>query len=351
MNPQNNGVDYRRQSALRDEDDLRMRAASQSIAATSEGSFSPPLQSTRWTTSTYGSNESAGAASAIGRQQQIPMEMSRSPPNGNGVMGYLDDQSTGLSPSDASVFSSPSSYSYGDNLEKSRSRGDSLVHEQCFPPRQTSLQAPDPQAHPKRQPSAESVNSSVFDIIEYASNGSGSMGNPKRNSTVSAAPSSVYSPIVLQPPAYPSHPIPHQQPGQANGSPSRTTSEQSLVTLQGNSTSNSGEYSPTIMDGLIPVETEGSIRNMPLPLRLPDCNIGTHSSFYKLKGFCKGAEEAQRGGLGFKKIKRPVGVSVPAGHQLLFPCETSVLTIHCRGFPWPSSRSALIACSSLNIKV
>ncbi|RYP11356.1 hypothetical protein DL765_007786 [Monosporascus sp. GIB2] len=31
------------------------------------------------------------------------------------------------------------------------------------------------------------------------------------------------------------------------------------------------------------------------------------SSFYKLKGFCKGAEEAMRGGIGFKKIKRPVG--------------------------------------------
>ena len=314
VNPHNNGLDYRRQSSLREEDDLRMRAASQSIAVSSEGSFSPPLQNIRWTTSTYGSNDSAG------RHQQITMEMARSPPNGNGMMGPLDDQSTGRSPSDVSVFSVPSSYTYGDNMEKTRSRGDSLAGEQNFPPRQASLQAPDHETHPKRQPSAESVNSSVFDIIEYASNGSGSMGNPKRNSAVSAAPSSVYSPIVLQPPAYPSHPIPYQQPGQANGSPSRTTSELSLATLQGNSGgSNSGEYSPTIMDGLIPVETEGSIRNMPLPQRLPDCNIGTHSSFYKLKGFCKGAEEAKRGGLGFKKIKRPVGVSVPATPEVSPP--------------------------------
>ncbi|RYP55829.1 hypothetical protein DL771_012296 [Monosporascus sp. 5C6A] len=36
-------------------------------------------------------------------------------------------------------------------------------------------------------------------------------------------------------------------------------------------------------------------------------HIGPNSSFYKLKGFCKGAEEAMRGGIGFKKIKRPVG--------------------------------------------
>lgn len=349
INPQNHDPEHRRLSTQREEDELRMRTASRSIAASSEGSFSPPPQNIRWTTSTYGSNDSTAASIGVGRQQQPPMEMSRSPPNGNGMIGNLDEHSTGRSPSDASLFSYPSSYIHGDNVEKSRARGDSLIGDQCFPPRQASLQTPDQQL-PKRQPSAESVNSSVFDVIEYASNGSGSMGNPKRNSALSAAPSSVYSPIVLQPPAYPSHPIPYQLPGQADDSPSRPTSGQSLATLAGNSGPNSGEYSPTIIDGLIPVETEGSVQNMPLPQRQPDCSIGPHSSFYKLKGFCKGAEEARRGGLGFKKIKRPVGVSNAPGHQMICLTEDRKLTV-VRVFQWLSSRSARTVCSNSSIKV
>ncbi|RYP53896.1 hypothetical protein DL768_001208 [Monosporascus sp. mg162] len=127
------------------EDERRMREASQSARASSEGSFSPPPQSTRWTSSTWGSDDSAPAAFHINQQQNHPLEHGRPPPSGN---------------------------------------------------------------------------------------------------------------IVL---------------------------------------------------GLIPVETEGSIRGMPMPPRQPDCSIGPNSSFYKLKGFCKGAEEAMRGGIGFKKIKRPVG--------------------------------------------
>ncbi|KAK7956951.1 uncharacterized protein PG986_006173 [Apiospora aurea] len=59
--------------------------------------------------------------------------------------------------------------------------------------------------------------------------------------------------------------------------------------------------------GIIPVETETHEENGPMPSRKPDCQIGPHSSFYQLKGFCKGAEEAVGGGLGFRKIKRPVG--------------------------------------------
>lgn len=63
-------------------------------------------------------------------------------------------------------------------------------------------------------------------------------------------------------------------------------------------------------EGLIPVDMESPMRDeQSIPPRESDCTIGPFSSFYKLKGFCKGAEEVMQGRLGFKKIKRPVGVS------------------------------------------
>jgi hypothetical protein len=70
-----------------------------------------------------------------------------------------------------------------------------------------------------------------------------------------------------------------------------------------------------IYEGLIPVDMENSTtsHDLSVPLRDPDCSITPYSSFYKLKGFCKGAEEAQRGQLGFRRMKRPIGVS----HEIL----------------------------------
>lgn len=59
--------------------------------------------------------------------------------------------------------------------------------------------------------------------------------------------------------------------------------------------------------GIIPVVSEEP--DAPhMPPRKPDCSIGPHGSFYKCKGFCKGAESAVRGEAGYKRMKRPMGV-------------------------------------------
>ncbi|RYP91829.1 hypothetical protein DL770_002085 [Monosporascus sp. CRB-9-2] len=72
-----------RKSVHKYEDERRVREASQNARASSEGSFSPPPQSTRWTSSTLGSNRSAPAAFRINQQQNNPLEPGRSPPSGN----------------------------------------------------------------------------------------------------------------------------------------------------------------------------------------------------------------------------------------------------------------------------
>lgn len=59
-------------------------------------------------------------------------------------------------------------------------------------------------------------------------------------------------------------------------------------------------------NGLIPVETE----NEPPPKTpnpcVEDCSIGSTSSFYLQKGFCEGAQDVIRGGIGVRKTKKPV---------------------------------------------
>ncbi len=324
VNPPNQGLEDHRRSTHRDDDDRRMRAASRSFGPGSEGSFSPPPQSARWTSSTYGSNESSSAPAPLqaSRQQKNASDLGQSSSNSNDATGHAYNHVSSRSPSDASLFSCPSPLTQNATVEKGHGRGNSLNSEHNFPTRQASLAAHNQLSCPKRQPSAESVNSSVFDIIEFATNRS-PVENVKRSSMMSAAPSSQYSPIVLQPPAYPSHPLPHKQPGRLD-SISGTIGNRSMITLPGNTSPESLRFSPSILDGLIPVETEGSIRNMPLPPRQPDCSIGPNSSFYKLKGFCKGAEEARRGGLGFKKIKRPVGVSNVTTHPAILNDELTV---------------------------
>jgi len=67
-------------------------------------------------------------------------------------------------------------------------------------------------------------------------------------------------------------------------------------------------HSPVEFDhGLIPVDTESSTTQVPLmPPREADCSIGLGSSFHLLKGFCDGAKEVQRGGVGVKQTKKLV---------------------------------------------
>lgn len=85
----------------------------------------------------------------------------------------------------------------------------------------------------------------------------------------------------------------------------------------------STQYTPPVVPiqpidhGLILVE-----RDPPLPIitnkaASKTCVIGTGSSFYISKGFCEGAREVVRGGIGVKKTKKPV-VSV---YSPLFRCQ------------------------------
>lgn len=63
-----------------------------------------------------------------------------------------------------------------------------------------------------------------------------------------------------------------------------------------------------IPDGLIPVAEELSQPEIEpeVPIRRADLRITEISSFHQLKGFCEGAKEVMRGGLGVKRIKKHV---------------------------------------------
>ncbi|KAK0391165.1 hypothetical protein NLU13_0666 [Sarocladium strictum] len=65
---------------------------------------------------------------------------------------------------------------------------------------------------------------------------------------------------------------------------------------------------------LIPVDAdlkEERTSSSPLPLA-GDCSITPQSSFWLAKGFCDGAKEVSRGGIGIKKTKKPVGFTTSA---------------------------------------
>jgi hypothetical protein len=47
-------------------------------------------------------------------------------------------------------------------------------------------------------------------------------------------------------------------------------------------------------------------RSAAVVLREADCTITLDSSFYQLKGFCDGAKDIIRGGLGVKKVRKTV---------------------------------------------
>ncbi|KAK7420857.1 hypothetical protein QQZ08_010186 [Neonectria magnoliae] len=60
---------------------------------------------------------------------------------------------------------------------------------------------------------------------------------------------------------------------------------------------------PEVDYGPIPVDSEVA-EQAPNPYSV-DCKIGVASSFYSQKGFCEGAQEVIRGGIGIRKTKKP----------------------------------------------
>lgn len=216
-----------------------------------------------------------------------------------------------------------------------------------YPPRITSLA--EPKGHSMRQPSADSISSSIFDCVPY--DDLPSPGDESQKSPMSQRGHNEYN--GNRPPSYATVAPKYQHPSAPNVRPITVLSDTSTLTSlvppplgplppqpssrptrstsfreqhqqhrapeqqqpQQHQQAEAGLETASVPvqrrddPGIIPVETETNEETGPTPSRKPDCNIGPHSSFYQLKGFCKGAEEAVAGGLGFKKIKRPVGVS------------------------------------------
>ncbi|KAK1699761.1 SH3 domain-containing protein [Colletotrichum godetiae] len=141
-------------------------------------------------------------------------------------------------------------------------------------------------SHASRQRSQESLHDSVFDGGRRNSGAISPSMTEHRASTSSTHDGGRLSP-TSRPPIIP----PNFPPGVHEG-----IERVPLITSDG--------------EGLIPVESESSTsqgREPPFQVssRPKDCNIGLSSSFYLYKGFCEGAKEVTRGGLGVKKIKKP----------------------------------------------
>lgn len=61
--------------------------------------------------------------------------------------------------------------------------------------------------------------------------------------------------------------------------------------------------------GLMPViGSDSSTGHAPIVMREPHCSITVDSSFYQLKGFCDGAKDIIRGGVGVKKVRKGVSL-------------------------------------------
>ncbi|KAI1779613.1 hypothetical protein F4818DRAFT_399953 [Hypoxylon cercidicola] len=276
----------------RDDDDRRMRAASQSLGTASDGSRSPG-KSNRWTNSTQGS---------VPRSHSGFTSASRSPGNESTVSGWpgqLHDPSSSRSPSDTSSILGRTPSIPENSAINTQGPKTGLPPIPSFPPRQTSLATQSSTRRSSRHPSTESINSSVFDIVEVMSPVT---STTHRNSLMSVEPMSPGH----QPPEYIGHPPVYQR---LVTTPS-ISSDVATITNHSSSTLTTRPHvhpAGGMDEGLIPVDMESPRDEQSIPPRESDCTIGPSSSFYKLKGFCKGAEEIMQGRLGFKKIKRPVG--------------------------------------------
>lgn len=170
------------------------------------------------------------------------------------------------------------STSIPEDFSMDRERG---MMKPAYPARTSSQTSPYPQ-HVSRPESWDSDPSSVFDNRRTDRDSNSGTSEP-HSSTVSAAPT---SPTLGTSELSPTSPVP------PNG-------QHGFDTL-------SSRHAPEMDYGPIPVETEREPANPHLHLSTVDCTIAANSSFYLHKGFCEGAQEVIRGGVGIRKTKRPV---------------------------------------------
>lgn len=300
-----------------DEDDWRLRAASQSIAAPSDISRSPDV-SHRWTNSTQDSFEAGGLArqtshaySDVSRARAMSngTEHSGWQPNSYGShFSYAPSENPplmGSSPSDPNRTSTTLSARWSSQISPTS------------PTQQTYTGTGRPDKR-DRQYSTDSVNSSVLDILEYTSTNTSTHVGP-RSSSLSAASAHALGQKSVPRSGTHSQSVLYEDTDfrSSRGSDGRSTAHASMASTV--SPAPGLEVVPRYAQSVeekIPVENDEytSGLNRTMPMRQFDTSIDPHSSFYKMKGFCKGAEEMLKGNTAFKRMKRPVGVSLHSTH-------------------------------------
>ncbi|KAI0020958.1 hypothetical protein F4780DRAFT_305804 [Xylariomycetidae sp. FL0641] len=281
--------------------------ASRSFGTNSEGSMSP-VHSKRWTNSTQGSTDSGRSSGQVHPSQNMNKPKQCVPRRGEDV--ERAETSNDLAVAQLSL--NMSTVSQRGSPVPTNGQGLSPADYLSIPSgpfrhaRDTDDSA---NTQPLHKPSTESINSSVFDIVDYMDPTS-SFPPTSSRSLRSAASSNTYAPSTRQPPPRNNSSTLYHYPSATHSRSSTTTTirHDSSSNLTVRPSHDDAQSNGGIDQGLIPVDTDDPLLNGPLmPSREPDCGIDQSSSFYKLKGFCKGAEEARRGQRGYKKIKRPVG--------------------------------------------
>jgi len=296
--------------AEEDEDDWRLRAASQSIAAPSDVSQSPDV-SHRWTNSTQDSFEAGSLARQTSRAYS---DMSRARAMSNGT------ENSGWQPNS---YGSHISYAPSENPlpigSPPPAPNRTLTTLSACWPSQISPTSPIHQNYTgaeqpnkrDRQYSTDSVNSSVLDVLEYTSTNTSAHVGP-RSSSISAVSVHALGQKSVPRSGVHSQSVLYEDTDfrSSRGSDGRSTAHASMASTV--SPAPGLEVVPRYAQSVeekIPVENDEytSGLNRTMPMRQFDTSIDPHSSFYKLKGFCKGAEEMLKGNTAFKKMKRPVG--------------------------------------------
>ncbi|KAJ1331751.1 variant SH3 domain-containing protein [Microdochium nivale] len=292
-----------------EEDEQRLRAASQSIAAPSEASRSPDTLSQRWTNSTQGSYEPSSPL----RYDSYPFNdfsrVSRTISNGT-EHSYVSAQPYGQRMSFASSEAGPLA---GPPLP-GPNRASALVpdsHSGTMSPTSPFQQDPNKGEYRFRQNSTDSVNSSVLDVLDFPNSPTHTLRYGPRKSSLPASMNHGYPPTAATRASLPAGPVLYEDMyvGSPRGSDTRSTAHASSSTISHSAGLEVVRY-PSSVEEKILVESDEytSGFNRAMPIRQFDCSIGPHSSFYRLKGFCKGAEDMMKGNVNtFKKTKRPVG--------------------------------------------
>ncbi|KAI2635402.1 hypothetical protein GGS21DRAFT_490065 [Xylaria nigripes] len=263
------------------------------------GSWPSPLKPRRWTDSTQGSTEF------------VPVPPPRSErrythaPEGSRPRLNLGHEAPGhLIPSATFPVAGNLSQNGTGGVDISSAREAGLQQGNIVHPLTTSMahqKSPAYLLSSQHTPSTESINSSVFDVIDALAPAKNTVPTHQESSRPPKSPKlTSYQRTGYAQPGYPGPPPLHQIP---------------LIPPQRRSGTTKASQSPGAPgsdEGLVPVQAELPASNEAAAATAvsrpePGCAITPSSSFYRLKGFCKGAEAERNGQAGFKKIRRPVG--------------------------------------------